>query len=138
MTERVRFGRWRKLRAFWHNEIGTMSIEAALWIPMFFFMLTITVDATMVINAKSEVLRIIQDANRSYAIGRLTSVNATRSFIQSRMRLISPHAVITTTVSSGIVSTVVIMPATDLSGLGTIPNFADIRVRVSAQQMVES
>lgn len=128
----------QKLRAFWRDNCGTMSIEAAMWIPMFFFMLTVTVDATLVINAKSEVLRIIQDANRSYAVGRLTSVPATRLFIQSRLSKISPHAVVTTTVASGIVSSVVTMPATDLSGLGTIPNFANIQVRVSSQQMVES
>lgn len=127
-----------KLRSFLQDQKGTMSIEAALWMPIFFFVLMITVDATAAINAKSQALRIIQDANRAYAIGRLTTVTATQDFIRTRLSDISPHATITTTVANGVVSSAVVMPATDLSGLGALPNFANIRIQVNAQQMVES
>jgi hypothetical protein len=102
------------------------------------FILALVADASMIYGAQAQALRITQDANRSMSIGRLRSTAETENFIRGYLVTLSPNAVITTTVDQGVITSRVVMPASDLSVTKMIPGFANIRIAVSAQHVSEA
>ena len=120
------------------KEDGSATIEAVLWMPIFVFVLALAADAAMIYGAQAQALRIVQDANRSMSIGRLRSTEETQSFIMSHLSEISPNAQVTTTVQMGVITTRVMMPASDLSVTRMIPAFADVNVGIRAQHVAET
>ena len=129
-------GTWRpRLIAFGRDENGSMTIEAMLWIPFFFTMLLLIVQATMVFTAKTTALRVMQDANRAFAVGRIASTADTQAYVSAHLAKLSPHATVTTTLVDNRITTTVAMPAAELSGVDVFPGLRGARISVSAQQM---
>ncbi|TNC72973.1 TadE/TadG family type IV pilus assembly protein [Rubellimicrobium roseum] len=140
----------RRFRAFARDESGSASIEAVLWIPLFFMVLVLSVQVTLITTAQTKVMRIVQDANRGYALGRLdgtmvcnpgqtADATATQAYIVSAISGISPRATSTAKVNCATrtITSTVDMPATDLSPFRMLPNTSWLRVTVSAQQIRE-
>ena len=59
----------RNQERFWCDQDGSATIEAVLWIPMFFFMLLLVMEGSLIFNAQSLAMRIVQDTNRAIAVG---------------------------------------------------------------------
>lgn len=129
----------RRLRLFIGQENGSATIEALFWIPLFFFVLILAVDVTLISTAQSRVMRIVQDGNRAYALGRLADAKATQDFIQEAIRPISARAEVASQVNSltKVIVSTVSMPASDLSKIGWLPDFDSLTITVSAQQVKE-
>ena len=53
------------LGRFKRDKTGSATIEAVLWLPLFFAAFGLMTDAAMVFNGHSRVMRVIQDANRN-------------------------------------------------------------------------
>jgi hypothetical protein len=112
--------------------------------------LVMVVEATQICVTQARVMRIVQDGNRSYALGRLDAaltcpagrvVDApqTAAFIKAAAGRISPRASFESKVncnSKTVVSTVR-LPILDMSGLTALPFAAGTRITVSAQQIKE-
>jgi len=131
-------GTWRaRLTAFGRCENGSMTIEAMLWIPFFFTMLLMMVQGTMIFTAKTTALRVTQDANRAFAVGRITSTADTQAYVSAHLAMLSPHATVTTTLINNRITTTVAMPTAELSGFAVFPGLRGARISVSAQQMKE-
>lgn len=71
--ERGLFG--RLARRFARDESGTVTVEAVIWIPFFFFILALITDASLAFFAKAEAFRIIQAGNRLFSIEQDRDVN---------------------------------------------------------------
>lgn len=117
---------------------GAATIEFVLWMPIFIAALCLIVDATMIFSNRTHALRVVQDANRSFAIGRLTTAEETESYISARISNLSPSATINTTVTQGIITTSVVMPSNELAALGVLDVALSFDVGVSAQHMAEN
>lgn len=117
---------------------GATTIEFVLWLPVFFMALCMIIDATMIFSNRTHALRVVQDANRSFAIGRLTTPEETEGYISSRISQLSPSATINTTVAQGVITTSVVMPSTELAMLGIFDVALDFNVGVTAQHMAEN
>ncbi len=120
------------------DEDGSASIEAVIWLPVFIMLLGLVVDTSLIFARQAQALRIIQDANRSFSIGRIMTVEATEAMISDRLSPYSPNVEVSTTLDMGLITSTAIMPANDLSSLGLIPAFAGVNVSVTAQHMSEN
>lgn len=125
-------------RRFVKSEDGSFTIEAVLWMPVFVVLLCIIADASMIFGRKAEVLRIIQDANRSMSIGKFRDVQTAMDYISVRIDGISPNALVETTVTAGVVRTVVKMPASDLTSDVPIGILDSLTVQVAAEHLLEA
>ena len=122
---------------WWRREEGTASVEAVLWLPLFFLTLGIITDATMIFHGYTQALRVMQDANRSLSVGRIGTTAEAESFIEAALAPLSGAAAATSSTDGGIVTTVVTLPAADLQILGVLSQFNTLTLTLRAQHMVE-
>ncbi len=133
----MKTGRKSWFRRFCSETDGGATIEAVIWLPVFVAILGLIADASIAFNRQALALRVVQDANRSLSVGRFTSTEQTEAFIEDRVRGFSPNATATTTVSAGIINSVVSLPAADLRAVGLIPLLNGLELQVSAHHMAE-
>ena len=118
------------------DESGAATIEAILWLPMFFYILALSVDVTMVFHSYSRIIRAVEDVNRGLSVGRIESIDegkqkiatelANYRGVQSEIKIVDN--VIVTNVS---------VPVTSLAFLGAVRPMMDKNVLVKTQQYVE-
>lgn len=129
----------RRSRRFMRREDGGTTIEAVLWVPVFVLILSLITDASFVFYGRAQALRIVQDGNRAFSVGRIVSTSETEDFIEERLADIAPNATATTTVDAGIITSVVVIPAADLMAIGTVPGLGDnFNISVLSQHFLES
>ena len=117
---------------------GTAStVEAALWLPLFVLFLTLIIDVSSIYNRQSQMLRIVQDANRAFAIGLLGNEQQTQDYIQGAIATYSNNTTIVTQKSAGIITTTLTIPATDLMPVNKFAVFNDKNITLRAQQLAE-
>ncbi len=127
----------QKLRAFARREQGSASIEAVLWIPMFLLFFSLLTDTSLIFGRESEILRIVQDANRSLAVGRFQTIKEAQTYVNDKVAKFSPRSIVNVSIDQGIISTTVSLPATDLTITGLLDAFSGVTIAVSASQMSE-
>lgn len=136
MSSRVKSLRSR-LRGFFRDDKGSFTIEALFWLPIFVVVLSIVADTALIYAKQSQVLRVVQDANRQYAVGKFADGTATQNYILGLVRPMSPNATAQSVLSNGIITTTVTMPARDLIATGILTLMRNMNVRVVLQQMKE-
>jgi Flp pilus assembly protein TadG len=122
---------------FFRGTAGSMTVEAVLWVPFFMAVLSIITDAAVLYGGESRALRVIQDGNRAFAVGRFADATATETYIAGEVHGFAPTATVTTTVVDGVITSVVSMPASDLVVFGLIPGLSGISVVVQMKQFQE-
>ena len=129
----------RRRIGFLRREDGTATVEAVLWMPIFFAVFALMVDASMVFHGQSKVLRIIQDANRNMSIGRFTDDAQVESYINTELARFGVVPTMTDAQSgSGVVLTLVRVPASQLQALGLFSAIWDLQIDVSAVHILDS
>lgn len=127
----------RTARSFRQSEDGTATVEAVIWLPIFFLVLFLMVDAAMMFSGQSQALRVVQDANRNMSIGRFRTTAETENYIEQHLARFSAEVNAVSTVTAGIVTTTVTLPARDLQLSGFFSAFADLTLSVSADHLIE-
>ena len=123
---------------FMRQEDGNVSIEFVFWLPILVFVLALTADVSLIFGAKAQVLRVIQDANRAAAVGRLRTVAETENYVRTNIGRFADQAVITSVVQDGVVSTTVIIPSSRLIATGLFGRMSGLNVTINAQHMLEA
>lgn len=127
-----------KRAGYWINdEDGSATIEAMLWIPFYFALMLFVMNAGLIFYGQSQMMRIVQDGNRAFSVGRLENVEETEAFILERLNVISPLATVTTVLDQGIIYTTATVPVEDLASLGAIDTFDGYPITVSSQHFLE-
>ncbi|MCY1127263.1 pilus assembly protein [Frigidibacter sp. RF13] len=126
----------RARREFERDEEGAVTIEALLWMPMFFYVLALSVDVSMIFHAYSRVIRVVEDVNRGLSIGRITTVSEGESKIASSLGDYTGVKSKITIVDNVIVSDVSV-PVSSLVVLGAIKPMLGKSIEVKTQQYVE-
>jgi len=128
--------RLRLRKGFVRDEDGAVTIEGLLWMPMFFYILALSVDVTMIFHAYSRIIRVVEDVNRGISIGRITTIEEGKARIAASLSgydgLKSQIGVI-----DNVVVTNVSVPVTSLVVLGAIKPILGNSVEVKTQQYVE-
>ena len=136
---------------FKNDERGTATIESLLWFPLFFFLFILIIDASFLFYGKAQVLRIVQNENRSLAVWVGTEpqwpaeANAAELRLRSRIENLmmqpsaSELAAINVSIKKDgqIIETVVSLPGQPLMAVGTLPEFSSTRIGVRAQHYRE-
>lgn len=122
---------------FLGSEDGSASVETVVLLPVFLLTLALITDATMIFHGQSQVMRIVQDANRAASTGLLRDSTETEAFVATALQRISPSAEARSVFDGGIVTTTVTMPAADLQILGTLSAFDGLTVTVAEQHVLE-
>ena len=126
-----------KLKARFRAEDGNATIESVLWMPFFVALFTLIVDGTVIFNNHSNVLRIVHDANRAFSVGNVESGAETETLIAANAAHISSNLSVTTSVTNGIINTVVRVPAGDMDMTGLFSSIAGATITINAQHYLE-
>ncbi|QJF50667.1 TadE/TadG family type IV pilus assembly protein [Roseobacter ponti] len=130
---------------FRRSEDGSFTLEAIIWMPIFAILLALIMNITMVFYVESQMLRVVQDANRMVSLGRIAgetddeAETETETFVLAELAYIdAPTMAVTTEINNGFVTTVLTAQATDLMPFNFLRNsFSGIRVGVRAQHIIE-
>ncbi|MCB1339366.1 MAG: pilus assembly protein [Maritimibacter sp.] len=122
---------------FARDESGTATVEFVLWLPMVMLAFGLTVDVSMIFHSQSQVLRIVQDANRNASIGRLRTPAETEDYVEARLQAASSGAHATSSISAGVISTTVTYPARDFQIVGFFSQFNDLQITVNSEHLLE-
>lgn len=128
-----RFTRFRR------SEDGASTVETVLWIPVFIAIFALLFDIAMIFNGQAATLRVIQEANRDFAVGQITTEAATQTRVKDNLQRINITASsIVTNESAGVIRTRVEIPAAELGSLGWFKAFGELKIDVTAEQTVEN
>ena len=127
----------RLLKRFARDTSGNATIEFVIWLPMVLLAFGLTVDVSMIFHSQSEVLRIVQDANRNASIGRLRTPDEAESYIEARLQKASASADATSSITAGVISTTVTYPARDFQILGFFSQFNNLEITVNSEHLIE-
>ena len=133
----TRRGIIRRVSAFARMEHGSATIEAVMWTPVFVLLLGLLTDTSLIFGRQSEILRIVQDANRSLAVGHFQTIKEAQTYVGNKVAKFSRHSIVNVTIDHGIISTTVSMPATDLTITGLFDAFSGMTIAVASSQMSE-
>ena len=128
----------KKIGGFGKEDHGSATIEAVIWMPVFVLILCLVADASLIFSKQAQVLRIVQDANRAYSVGRIMTTADAEAFILARIGELSPHATVRSTLQSGVIVSTVTMPSSDLTATSFVSPFSALNVTVTAQHMSEA
>ena len=126
------------LRTFCRSENGSFSIEAIIWMPIFAILLAIIMNVTMVFHSEARMLRLVQDANRAFSLGRFADDAEVEAFITAGLAYLDADLFVDTQINGGIVSTLVRTNASELMPFNFMTAaFDGIDVGVFAQHIIE-
>lgn len=103
---------------------------------MFFYILALSVDVTMVFHGYSRVIRAVEDVNRGLSVGRITTIDEGKIKIKSILsnyKNVSADIVIV----DGVVVTNVAVPVSSMVVLGAVTPMMNKNIQVKTQQYVE-
>ncbi|WP_428687941.1 TadE/TadG family type IV pilus assembly protein [Roseibium sp.] len=128
------------LGRFLNGESGGLTVESALWIPIYGAFFALVADVSIAMNGKAQAQRVIQDVNRLASFGYMVDADEIERRAAATISHISPNAEITTEIDEDthIVSTVAVLPASDLMPLGILSAFADLEVTIYSIHLMES
>ena len=95
------------------------------------------VDVSMLFNGQTQVLRVVQDANRNFSVGRIATTADLSTYIESRLATMAPNATASSTVSAGSIITNVSIPSSDLIMTGWFDMLGKTTVSVRSEHLVE-
>ena len=132
---------FRGLRRFLKREDGTATVEAILWLPLIFWLILLILNVSFIFFERSQALRMIQDVNRAFSVGRYSDEDAATAAVLAAIQTISPNARAKTSydTSTGLITTSVNMPAYDLMPAGALIGLSDtFTIGLRAQHYMES
>lgn len=128
----------RARRSYLGREEGTATVEAVLWFPIFIAVFGLMVDSAMIFHGQAKVLRVVQDGNRNFSIGRLADTAATETYIEDVLAQLNIQATATTTEVAGVAYTVVTVQAAQLQILGYFSALTNLEIQVAAEHLIEN
>ena len=127
-----------RLTGFKSRENGNATVEIVLWVPFFFILLMGAGQLALLFFGQSVALSAAQSATRAYSVGDITTESEVRNFVEAELAGMSSNVSVTSTVTNGVITTYVSVPARDLGGpLRFITQFTDLNILSVAQQYKE-
>ena len=120
------------------DEDGSATVEAVIWLPIFFLVLFLMVDVAMIFSGQSNALRVVQDANRNLSIGRFRTAAETEAYVELQLAGLSEEVNAVSVVDAGIVTTTVTLPAADLQMSGFFSAIINANISISADHLIEN
>ncbi len=124
--------------SFWQDEDGSYTIESVIWFPIFAILLAFVTNISIVFFNESQILRVMQDGNRAFSLGRLNDAQEVETYITDRLAYLQAGMTIRTQITGGFVTTNLSVPARELMPLNLMTSaFDSVTIAVSAQHIIE-
>lgn len=117
---------------------GSATIEFVLWLPILTGIIALSADTALFFAMKSQVVRIVQDANRAASIGRLIDEAATEAFILDQLGDYALVATVQVTIANSMVSTTVSIPTGEITATELLPALSVDTMTVNGQHLLEA
>ncbi|NNE80829.1 MAG: pilus assembly protein [Silicimonas sp.] len=128
-----------RIAKFRAREDGNATVEIVLWVPFFFILLMGVGQLALIFFGQTVALSAAQNATRAYSVGDITTQDEIRTFVEAELAGISTNVTVTSTITNGLITTFVSVPAGDLGGpLGFITQFGGMNIQSIAQQFKET
>lgn len=128
----------KRASGFVRGESGNATVEAALWLPFFVIALMAAGQVALIFFGQSVALAAAQTGTRAYSVGDVLTPAEAVALIKTELSGTTKNATVNVAVTDNLITTSVIVPASDFGGpLKFVPQFADLNVRVFAQQRKE-
>ncbi|MBD3662512.1 TadE/TadG family type IV pilus assembly protein [Sulfitobacter aestuariivivens] len=128
----------KRLGAFVKDENGSVTIESVIWFPIFAILLAFIMNISMVFFNESQMLRVVQDGNRAFSLGRLDSAAEVEQYILTELSYLDVNLNVTSAVAGGLIETDLTVAASELMPLNFMTGaFSGIQVGVNAQHIIE-
>ena len=108
-----------------------------MWTPFFLILFGLVTDTSIVFGRQAEIMRIVQDSNRSLAVGAFQTVQQAEDYITGKIESFSSNTTVDVVIDRGIISTSVTLPAVDLTSTGLFGAFDSLTITIGASQMSE-
>ena len=119
------------------KEDGAVSVEAVLWLPFFVFLVTMLADVALVFHGQARALEVAQNVNRSYSVGDIASLADAKTEITTQLASMSPNAEAFVNYDQGLITTIVVVPTSDLDAVGLLTSLASVDMKVVSQMVKE-
>lgn len=128
----------RKIARFRRAEEGTVTVEAAIWMP-FWILFTFGIgEISLLFYGQARTLDVAQQAIRSYSVGHMESEDEVSDRIKAGLSGVSEDVDVRFALIDGNATATVTVPARDLSGgIGIFSTLTKFDVTVVAQQARE-
>jgi len=123
------------MKRFTRSQSGALTIEAVLWIPVYLFLFVFIADVSLIFHGQAKATRIAYDGNRMASAGAFETALETKDAVLSRIQVFSPSASVNTVFGTDDITTIVTMPASDLTAIGLITRLVTLDVTVSSVHM---
>lgn len=128
------------ISGFSRDERGTATISFVLWLPFIAAILMLVTDLTIIMFQHANADRVLQDANRLWAVGAITSSTQAEQYISSN--LVRPDGSMMGTADSGIAMlTAISSVRVQLSDMDVFGAFraivGDLQITIRNQQAIE-
>lgn len=132
----LRLPRFRRLCDLARKDEGSATVEAILWLPIFFLIIGLATDVTMIFHANSRALRVVEDVNRAISVGRITSLTEAQADI---VKMLPNYAHVTAVVkvSNGVITSKVTIPVSSVVVIGAVKSLIGQSIYVTTSQYVE-
>lgn len=122
---------------FIRNDAGS-TIEFVLWLPVFMLILSLITDSTLIFFGQSRVYQVTQVANRAYSIGNFEAETEVATYIENAVAQMGAQASVNTSVTDGIIHTVVTVPARNFEAIGFFSVLSNIQLTVASDFVMEA
>ena len=123
---------------FLRREDGSATVESVIWFPVFIGFFLLIADVALIFHGQAQMLRIAQDANRLYSVGRLGDEDATQAYVIDRLASLGKPARVETVLNvDNVITTTVRAWSGDLDAVGIVGFLTSIDVTVTSQHMKE-
>ena len=126
------------LRSFLRRNDGAATVETVLWFPFLMAVFGLMIDVAMVFHGQAKVLNVVQEGNREFSIGRITTTDATETYIEGRLSQLNISGTASTSTLAGVAYTVVDVPVNQLQILGYFSVFSSLEIQVYTEHMIEN
>lgn len=124
-------------KKFCADESGSATVESLFWMPVFAFFLVLITDISFFFNGRTQAMRILQESNRSYSIGRIETTDELETLVLQRIAPYAETAEVETTIENGVIKTTLSIPARELMATSRIAGLSDLVFDISSIQYIE-
>ena len=128
-----------RITRFVRCEGGSATVEFVLWVPVLMLIVAIIADVSLLFSRQAQMLKDVQNANRSYAVGRIKSLADVESTLTTMYQPLSSGVtakseLITSGIPGGAIRTRLSVPARDVISLGLVPSLLNLTLTVTEDE----
>ncbi|MCA0042662.1 TadE/TadG family type IV pilus assembly protein [Celeribacter litoreus] len=127
----------RVFKGFRTSDDGSATIETVIWLPFLILFFVFTAEVSNVLFTKTKMEQIVTDANRMFSVGVFQDTTELDTFVLAQLADISADATYTSSVGSQMITSLAVVPVSDVLITSFYGSWFDFKISASSTQYVE-